>query len=683
MVTNVEQAVTLAGQWLAQGRTAECRDICQRELAERPDNVDALDLMGLVERRDGHVAEAESLFRLATLTGKDHALAWLHLGQLLFETVASRPAGEDTDESKAAGGAHARLSEAVTCLQNAVAHGARQADAYYPMGMALQRLGRLDEAVAAYRMAVKLAPEHAAAHANLGIVLAAQKNLAEAAQCARRAIELQPNLATLHINLGAILLAADQPDAAIEATRAAIQLMPNLPAAHNNLGTALKETGSLGGALASFRRAREIQDNYATAHSNEIYTLHFHPAYNAAAILAAHRDWNDRHARPLARHMRSWKLDRDPDRTLRVGLVSPDFRQHVVGHFLQTLFEHHDPGQIELIAYSDVVTPDAATRRFARTADSWRDIHARGDKHVDALIREDRIDILVDLTMHMSRNRLLVFARKPAPVAVTYLAYCSTTGVTAIDYRLSDSFLDPPGATDADYSERTERLRTYWCYEPPAEALPVNEPPVLSRGHVTFGCLNNYCKISTAAWEAWAAILSRVPTARLMVHSPLGRHRQGVLSQFSRLGVDPSRVQFVGRSSPREYFRRYHEIDIALDPFPYAGGTTTCDALWMGVPVVTLCGATAVGRGGVTILGQLGLSDWVSRSVPLYVDRACRWAENPDALVNWRDQLRGRMLDSPLMEGRAFARDFQRVMRSMWRTWCGGGQPPALSTPAA
>jgi len=676
----VDQAIALAGQDLEGGLLADCRAICQSVLTQLPEQADALYLMGLVERRDGHNDKAESLWRATTAANKHHALAWMHLGKLLFDTTVQTSALADSDEAEPRSQSHVRLAESVECLQKAMALGMRIPDAYHPMGLALQRLGRLDEAIAAYRSTIALLPKFPAAHANLGIALAARGHLVEAAACARRAVELQPNLAALHINLGAIYLAANEPDAAIDATSAGLRLAPDTATGHNNLGTALKETGALDDAMECFRKARAIQETDSVAHSNEIYTLHFHPDYDAMAILKAHLDWDERHARPLARHIRSWDIDRNPDRPLRIGLVSPDFREHVVGQFLKPLFEHHDRRQIELIAYCDVVAGDAQTARFQQWAGSWRDIHTLGDKHVDALVREDRIDILIDLTMHMSCNRLLVFARKPAPVAVTYLAYCGTTGLSAIDYRLSDPFLDPPGATESHYSERTERLRTYWCYQPPVATAPTLEPPARSRGYVTFGCFNNYCKISAAAWEAWSAILGRVPRSRLLIHAPPGRHRQAILSGFARKGIDPSRVEFVGRASHDEYFRRYHEIDVALDPFPYAGGTTTCDALWMGVPVVTLRGATAVGRGGVTILGQLGLSDWVANDVPAYIDRACGLAGSMDELTHWRRRLRDRMLGSPLTDGPAFARDFERVMRSIWRTWCNGDQPPRRST---
>jgi protein O-GlcNAc transferase len=274
----------------------------------------------------------------------------------------------------------------------------------------------------------------------------------------------------------------------------------------------------------------------------------------------------------------------------------------------------------------------------------------------------------------MAGSRLLVFARKPAPVQVTYLAYCSTTGLDTIDYRLSDPYLDPPGGDESVYSERTVRLpRTYWCYQPSVPPMSVGPLPALSRGYVTFGCLNNFCKVSEPTLAAWSRILLSIPESRLLLNASEGSHRQRVLDRLGREGIEPHRIQFVGRLPAPEYFHLYDGIDIALDPFPYGGGTTTCDALWMGVPVVSLLGRTAVGRGGMSILSNVGLPDWVVRTEDAYVKLATQWALDLGRLNELRSTLRRRMEASPLMDAPKFARDIEAAYRGMWREWCENG----------
>jgi predicted O-linked N-acetylglucosamine transferase (SPINDLY family) len=313
--------------------------------------------------------------------------------------------------------------------------------------------------------------------------------------------------------------------------------------------------------------------------------------------------------------------------------------------------------------------------RIRACGDGWRNIAEQSDEEVCQTIRTDGIDILIDLTMHMRASRLLVFARKPAPVQVTYLAYCSTTGLDAMDYRLTDPFLDPPmnsTATDDFYVERSIRLpRTYWCYQANNGAPDINPLPAASSGTITFACLNNFCKITPPTLAAWATLLQMIPNSRLILHAGEGKHRDRLREM---LAVDPARLTFARRLPMRQYFEQYHHIDIALDPFPYTGGTTTCDALWMGVPVISLAGQTAVSRSGLSILSNIGQADWVARSAEEYVQIACDLAGNLNRLAGIRASLRQQMRGSPLMDAPRFAQDVEIAYREMWRSWCEGGE---------
>jgi len=341
-----------------------------------------------------------------------------------------------------------------------------------------------------------------------------------------------------------------------------------------------------------------------------------------------------------------------------------------VGRFLAPLLAHHDHGPFEIFCYGDVQHADEMTGRLRSACDVWRDIRGGSDEQVAELIRQDRIDVLVDLSLHTGGNRLLVFARKPAPVQVTYLAYCGTSGLETMDYRLTDPYLDPPGMDESAYSEKSVRLRTYWCYEPCIAEIEVGQPPALASGRVTFGCFNNYCKVSPGTWRAWRRLLQAVPGSGLVVYCPFGSHRDRLAGELTAAGLDADRLTLVSAAPTAAYFEQYRRIDIALDPFPFCGGTTTCDALWMGVPVVTLAGATAVGRGGVSILSNVGFGELVAQSVEQYVEIAAALAGDPRRLAELRSGLRARMQRSPLMDAGRFAKDVESAYREMWRRWC-------------
>jgi predicted O-linked N-acetylglucosamine transferase (SPINDLY family) len=565
----------------------------------------------------------------------------------------------------------------IAAHRQAVALNPTSAEAHGNLGNVLKAKGQIEEAIAAYRQAIALNPNLAGVHNNLGIALKDAGRVDEAIAALRQAVALQPESPEAHGNLGNALQCKGQLDDAIAAYRQAIALKPNNPQAYSNLGTALKDKGLLDEAIAAYRQAIALKPDLAEAHSNLLYAIHFHPGYDAQAIAEEHRRWNREHARPLSQCIRPHDNDRNPDRRLRIGYVSPDLREHTVGRFLLPLLANHDKSQFEVFAYAQVLAPDATTQRLRSCADGWRSIVGLADAQAADLIREDRIDILIDLSMHMARNRMLLFARKPAPVQATYLAYCSTTGLETIDYRFSDPYLDPRGTDESCYSERTIRLpETYWCYQvdlPTPEAGPL---PALEAGRITFGCLNNFCKVSEPAVAAWVKILRHIPHSQLLLHARAGDHRERLQHRLHQDGIDPARVRFAPMLPAKHYFDLYQQIDIALDTFPYGGGTTTCDALWMGVPVVSLIGRTAVGRGGLSILSNIGLPELVARSDDEYVKIATDLAADLPRLSTLRSTLRRRMQQSPLTDAPRFARHMEAAYRQMWQRWC--EQAPVL-----
>jgi predicted O-linked N-acetylglucosamine transferase (SPINDLY family) len=403
----------------------------------------------------------------------------------------------------------------------------------------------------------------------------------------------------------------------------------------------------------------------------------FEFAADPAALFAEHREWAARHADPLSAAAAPHTNDRSPDRRLRIGYVSGHFRHHAVAFFSEPLLAAHDREQFEVFCYAHQNQEDSATQRFRARADGWCDLFRMSDHDAAARIRDDRIDILIDLAGHIGDNRLLIFAHRPAPVQVTYLGYQNTTGMRAMDYRLTDAHADPPGTNDAYYTEQLVRLPgAFFCYARPEEAPPVGAPPFESQGHVTFASLNNLNKLNDEALQAWARILARVPGSRLLVLGySQGVFERRVRQKLSDEGIDGARVDVVNKRPRAEYLAVHHQIDIALDSFPFNGHTTVCDALWMGVPSVMLEGTSYATRFGGRTLLDTGLGDLIARNVDDYVSLAVQLANDRARLAELRRSTRQRLAGSRLMDAQAFARDVEAAYRRMWHDWCAAPAP--------
>ena len=651
----LEQAYDLALKHHEAGRLPEAEALYRQILAQQPRHAVALELLGVIAHQVGKNDVAVDLIRQAIALEPNFPEAFNNL------SVALKELG--------------RFPEAIAACRQAITVYPKYTSAYNNLGNVLKDTGQLNDAVAAYRQALTFEPNNTSAHLNLGNALKDQGRIDEAIASYRRVLALSPDYAEAYSNLGAALQTKGDLDEAIAAFHRSIALSPRFPDSYNNLGVALKDQAQLDEAIAAYRQALALNPTLADVHSNLIFTMHCHPAYDALAIAAEYRRWNHQHAEPLKQFIRPFSNNRSPDRRLRIGYVSPDLREHPVGWFLLPLLANHDRQRFEVFCYAQSPASDAFTQRLRSHTDAWRSIVGVSDMQAADLIRQDHIDILVDLAMHTAGNRLLLFAHKPAPVQACYLAYCSSTGLATMDYRLSDPYLDPPGADDSLYTEQTLRLpETYWCYQPTLTVPEVGPLPSLAQGRVTFASLNNFCKVSEATLATWGKLLRAVPSAQLVLHSCAGSHRQKLHEWMAQDGIDVSRVQLVGKMPLADYFRLYQRIDIALDTFPYGGGTTTCDALWMGVPVVSLRGQTAVGRGGLSILSNVGLPELVGQSEDEYVHIAQALAEDLPRLTHLRATLRNRMQQSPLMDAQRFARNVEAAYRQMWAAYCA---PPA------
>jgi predicted O-linked N-acetylglucosamine transferase (SPINDLY family) len=408
-------------------------------------------------------------------------------------------------------------------------------------------------------------------------------------------------------------------------------------------------------------------------HSNLIFTLHYHPGYDFRTISDEQQRWNRQFSEPLQMSLQPYANDPGGERPLRIGYVSADFRDHAVGRFLLPLFERHDRERFEIFCYSGVSRPDKMTERLRALTGPWRPTFGVPDDRLAEIIREDRVDILVDLSLHSGGNRLPVFARQPAPVQLSWLGYPGSAGIPAIGYRLTDACMDPPGSRSrgtAGSAGELLRLPNCWCcYQPAEDAPEIASLPALSARKVTFGSLNHFSKVHEGVLARWAGVLEAVNGSRLLFPCPEGIARERVRAFFGARGIAGERLELVNYLPRSEFLRLYERIDIGLDTFPYNGMATTCDALWMGTPVLTLPGEMPASRAGLSLLSCVGLGELVAHSEEDYVRLATELAANLSRLAELRASLRGRMLASPLMDAPTFARDVEAAYRSMWRRW--------------
>lgn len=666
-----------------QNRLEEAIASFRRALELRPDFPDACYNLGTVLVRQGRFDEAVSEFYRALRLRPRYFEALNNLGNALghlrrLEEARTAYLGA-LEINPGFAEAHANLgavlarldrpAEAVVAYQYALQLRPNRAETYCHLGNALRSLDQLDAAVAAHRRALELKPDYAPAFNNLGNALSDLGKLDEALLAYQRGLALSPDCAEARYNFGTTLAKCRRLDEALVEFRRALELQPDYPEAYVNLGNALKDQGRLTEAVAACRQARELRPGEAWMCSNIVCSLQFMPEADEETIVREHQRWNRLFGDPLKRSVQPYNHDRTPGRRLRIGYVSPDFSHHVVGQNLLPLFQCHDRQQVEIFCYSGVIKPDSMTAEFRHRSDQWRDTVRVTDDAFAEMIRQDQVDILVDLTQHLANNRLPVFARQPAPVQVSFAGYPASAGVDAIGYRISDRYLEPK-IEGLPRAEQAALIDSFWCYHHDAMDVAVNGLPAPQSGHVTFGSLNNFCKINEPVLKLWARILGAVNESRLALLTPKGSH-QRTLEFLQGEGVEPHRVEFFAGCPRKQYLELYHRLDIALDPFPYNGHTTSLDALWMGVPVITLVGSRSVSRAGLSQLSNLGLEELAAFSEDAYIDTAVQLAHDLPHLAELRRTLRSRMEASVLMDAPRFARGIEAAYRAMWQKWVG------------
>jgi protein O-GlcNAc transferase len=605
----------------------------------------------LTLHRSGKPKEAEQFYRKVIARNAHHDRALFGLSVILLES--------------------GNLEDAKRYLERAVEVAPNEPKYFLNLGEIYRRLGNLEYAARAFGHILGGDPDHVEALQNLAVTLIAVGAYADALPLLERVVTLRSDDPTPHVSLAWVLLQLERPMEAAVRARRAIELAPERGTAHRYLGNALDDLGDKDGAIACYRRGVELSPTDYAAHSNLIMAMLTQPNYDAKALFAETRVWAERHAQPLRRFMRPHPNVKDPERRLRIGYVSPDFRAHPAQQFLVPLLQHHDRANFELFLYSSVDRPDAETEWYrALLGDHFRDIQPLDDVEAAELVRRDEIDILVDLALHSAGSRLRLFASKPAPVQMTWLGYVGTTGLDAIDYRITDSFCDPLDSELGVYSEESIRLPAcFWSYDALQSDLPEGPLPALIRGAVTFGCQNNPRKLHPGLLSLWARVLRELPDSRLVLYAEKYA-QEAILQTFAACNIHAERIEFCGRASRREYLERYQRIDIALDTFPYAGGTTSLDALWMGVPVVTLSGDSALQRAGVSIATNLGLAELIAHTEDEFVAIAVELGRNLVRLGQLRQELRARLEASPVGATAQFARELEGAYRGAWRRYC-------------
>jgi predicted O-linked N-acetylglucosamine transferase (SPINDLY family) len=643
-----------------------------------PEHAAALTNLASIVARRGAAPEAEQLYARAVAADPGHADARFNRGNLFRRLGRPHEAAADYEEVLRArpdfpqalvnlglaAGEAGNWPRAAECFARAAAIAPHEPDVLDLLGDALARCGRPADAVAALRESVARFPNSPRGHYNLGLHLAAEGAIDDAMTAFGQALAFNPDYPEALNALGMALEAVGRVDEAHREYRAAARARPGFADAWANLGASLGDQGQAAEAVAVLRRALALTPSAATGGAL-LANLLFSADLTPEQLRDEHVVWAEAHADPLAPPEPPARRDRGPAERVRVGYVFGEFAPPPAVAFLDALFTHHDRRQFHVTAYSGPARRGDPFERLHRLADAWQTVTHLPDDALADLVRADEIDVLVDLDGHAPGNRLLAFARKPAPVQVGLFGYPATTGMRAMDFRVTDAVTDPPGGSGALYVERLLRLPDVGrLYAPPADAPAPNAPPAARGRGFTFGCLNHPGKLSEPCVQAWAAVLKAVPKSRLVLlagQSPAAV--EALAERFTRRGVSSDRLELVHRLPVRDYMEAYQPLDLALDPFPYGGGLTTCDALWMGVPVLTVAGRDARGRQGVAVLNALGLPEFVADTPDQLLALAATWADQRASLADLRGALREMMQQSPVTDAVGYVRQLEDAYR--------------------
>lgn len=611
--------------------------------------------LGVALEAAGEQMAAREAYRTALEVDPENASAHFNLGRLLY--AIGNPASQ---------------AEAAQELRAALERRPQFTDARIVLASVLEAQGDAPGAIGMLEHAVREQPDSGIAWLNYGLLLQRLDRIADAEAALRRTLELWPERADVWLRQGELLKVLQRLPEAEAALRRALALDPRLAGGYRLLASVLLDQLRAADAFQVLAAGR-AHDPEGHTRACELSMLNFDDAISAEALFERHREFGAEVERVQRPRFHSFAGSRDPERALRLGFISGDFREHPVGWSVLPLIEHLDRSRYLPFCYSVFSAADDVTRRIGLGATQWHDASLLSPRELASFIHNDRIDLLIDLSGFGGIPTFEVMASRPSPVQASWLGYLSTCGMESIDYRITDGWADPQGEADRLHTEKLLRLpNSQWCYRPPAAGEPAAVPPCTRNGFVTFGSFNQPAKLSPTVRRLWAKILQATPGSKLLlVGVPPGPATQALMEEFTGLGIDASRIAVQPRRRLEDYFKTLRSVDLALDATPYSGGTTACDIVWMGTPLLTLPGSRSVSRSASSILGTLGLKDWIAATPEEYVARAVALAADPARLADARRGLREKMRASPLMDEARFARDMEGLFRQMWRTWCG------------
>jgi protein O-GlcNAc transferase len=629
-------------------------------LEVKPDYADAHFNLGNDLRKLGQLEDAVTSYRRALKIDPDHFKAHNNLGSVLCDL--------------------GQLADAIKSYGLALAIKSDYSEAHNNLGAALHNLGQLEEAVTSYHHAVEAKPDYADAHFNLGNALRELGQLEDAVASYHRALEIKSDYAEAYTNLGTALRDMGKLEEAEASYRRALDFKSEYAEAHNNLGNTLRELGQLENAVACYRRALEIKPDYVDAYTALLFCLSHSKEMDAQSLFAEHCNFGGRFEAPLRASWPQHRNSRDTERCLQVGFVSGDLHNHAVASFIEPILAHlKGHPKLSLHGYYNNTIEDSVTQRLRGYLKHWHKISTLSDETLAHKIQEDGIDILIDLSGHTALNRLLTFARKPAPIQVSWMGYPGTTGLTSIDYYLSDRFFTPQGQLDNQFMEKIVCLPAGAPFLPSSEAPKVNGLPALTNGYVTFGSFNRLSKLNHSVIALWSQLLRTLPDSRMLLGGMPEEGNYDVLIEwFAQEGIKRERLDFYPRGDMRSYLTLHHQVDICLDTFPYNGGTTTFHALWMGAPTLTLAGRSAAGRCGVAILSKIGMEQFIAYDEREFLQHGLYWSSNLVELAKIRSVIRTRFMGSAISNPELIAAGLERALHIMWQHWCEGQLPESF-----
>ncbi|MDJ0626575.1 MAG: tetratricopeptide repeat protein [Candidatus Caenarcaniphilales bacterium] len=632
----------------------EAIDFYQKAIELKPTYLDALNNLANLYKEQGDFELSAATYEKVISINSNHAEAHNNLGNLL----------QDTRD----------FANAIKHYQKAIQIKPNYPAALSNLGNALCEIGYFKDAIICQQKAISLKADYAEAHSNLGNAFQAVGLIDDAEKSYKRAIEIRPNLAETLNNLGTVYKDKGRLTDAIECYKKALEIKENYPYAFSNLGVSLKSKGLVKEAIQVYRKAIEINPSLVAAHSNLLLTLNYVDYLSPQEIYEEHLNWATIHSNKQKRFSQ-YKQSLEPNRKIKIAYVSPDFKNHSVAYFIEPILSNHQKERFEVTCYSGVTNPDDTTFRLKSYVDNWVNIFGFDDEKLAQKIYEDQIDILVDLSGHTSDNRVLAFSFKPAPVQLTYIGYPNTTGMESMDYRLVDSISDPKGESDQLHSEELIRiLGSFLCYSPPENIPDIGILPAKQNGYITFASFNNLAKITNKVIELWSKILKHLPSSKLIIknHSLTDEDTANYYSSvFESYGIEANRIEFHGWiKSKTEHLGLYNQVDIALDTFPYNGTTTTCEALLMGVPVVTFPGDVHASRVGASLLTSAGLNEFIAENEDGYINKVLALSKDIDQLASCRETLRKTILQSSLCNGSEFTKKLENIYQNIWSSYC-------------